>query len=1467
MTKPVVNNKITYQNINGLVSRHDSLINQSVKEGSSPTFGNLTLNGDGVIKGNLYVEGNTTILNTNVIEFEDNILLLNRLESGSGVTLNQSGLEIERGTLENYRMVYNEMDSTFKIGLISNLQAVATRQNTPLLNGVMTWNNTERRLDSSNTITIDLSLTSTQNATSITRASLLLSGGLSVQKDVRTPGELYLVGSNHSTSSVLYTNQTNNSLNITSPNDIYITPTSKIIIPNNKSIQIGDNLIVSQSITNDLNFTNSGNINFTLIAGKRINIPNQIPITFSTQTEKVFADGNNNMVVTSSQNVNLEPGINKKVYIPQDIGLIFGNNNQQISANLSNDLTIRSGNKIFLTPALLENVIIPTDNGVKFGNSGMQRISSDSTNLLTINSDSDIYLTSNNNKSVVITNTTRSTSVTSGALVINGGVGISKNVIIGESLTCASMYISGNINVAGTLTVVNITTNNLVDTNLTAGIARITTNLAAIGNSNTIGNIFTNSGNVGIGFTNPNYNLEVNGTAAFSTSISSANILGENSTITNTIVTNFSGGQANTDILNTRVLNIYSTENSVSITDGGSLTIYGGVSIAKKVLTSGIIQSINTTPSDSYTTGSLLLQGGLSINCTQNAISSSNGGSLSIKGGAAIGSDLYVGGFITCSENTSTNYLTINSTEESVNSSTGSVVTFGGISIKCSTNSINISNGGSFLTLGGASVAKDLHIGGSLNVQNTVIDTVTNTHGSNYMWNYFGRINDITAVSFCEIDFSNGIVQNTEGSLNYGLKLIVSINDTNCSVSHNYYGNVESSSLDKISCFVYNDSSDKFHLFLKVPPNTTTNINIRGKLGNTFNIINEGYNSTPNGNTSNYDISWSEIYSTNRESNLKYTFGNVDIQGPNLTITDEFPIIGKNNINTTSSRDLGLAFQLYQKSNDAALGEIVSENYALLDTLPNQSSANSTQIKFSTLTNSTDNYYNGWWIKIGSGTNTNQVRQIINYSGAQHIAHIDLPWTYQNPSEGDTVYLYNKQFVSFYFDNTDKTFKLIDNTRDPITKEITSSRYTNLSINHLSLNDTTSSLNSTTGSITSIGGISISNDTDAQSLTNGGSITTLGGASIGKKLYVSDNILLSDTQVTPDASLYIKHDTSTVILENDNNLYSYIDFIESGTSQRFGILSDSNNNQLSLTCSTSGNNPDNSDKALTINSSGFIGINTTSDINTALAVKTNNLISTDTNSGYIGLIAGNTSSMDPLISSKIVLYGNDANGSRGNINLASGTSGSIQFYTNLDTKRLEINNLGTVNILTTTISNSNTQGALVVNGGVSISNSINASSHTSGGALTIAGGTSIEKDCYIGGNIYVNGNISLSSSTILPIINFSNNINCTLISYSNNKLVKYSQEAILSFGVSITPNAASQNCQIEFSLPNRSAVFDKRMDLIASVVGYTDDDNLISLFNVLCVGVKNETKGLLKFQSASTAIHYFSIICRYTMDV
>lgn len=2202
MPKPIINNKITYQNINGLVSRHDSLLSQSVKEGDSPTFANLLLTGDGLIMGNLYVEGNTTILNTNVIEFEDNIVLLNRLETGNGVTLNQSGLEIERGTLENYRMVYNELDSTFKIGVVSNLQAVATRENSPLLNGIMTWNNVDKRLDSTNTILIDLSLNSTKNASSTTDASLVLSGGLAVQKDIHTPGQFYLTSSNHSTSSMLYTHHTSHSLHITSQNDIYLTPTSKILIPTNKILQLGDNTIVSENITKNLNITNYGDINFSLDAGKRISLPNQIPITFSTATEKVFADGSNNMVISSSQNINLEPGVNKKVFIPLDIGLTFSNNNQQISANINNDLSIIAGNNILITPGPLMDVGIPTDNAIKFGNSGNQRIRSDSTDLLSITSAGDItilpgtnrtvnipHIIFNNpsefiygsngnlligvNDSIIISNTNNATSGSSGSLYTLGGIGVSKtiyaesNIIIdsdesqsfivrknfsGQNIltvdstnngkvkilsgdgtaqnvslellsnsninykslvslktqddstngymigrgansfyegraftinipshsaysnigekpkfaittddcttelfsvetdtgniftkgffglsntepainpTTASFVVSGgigivknlvangsletstnstqallikdgsnnvvlnidtinndsilnssltitatsgnalrlnnaliadtiqntftnsftnyytntsdtsdisngalvisggvsinkklrvndtvylnngldlankritnvlnpidpqdaatksyvdlvkqglyvkdsvevatitngnlnsdfangsiidnytlqtgdrilikdqiseiengiyivqefgspiraedmssNMNGAGIFTFVKrgsingslgwicnslpgddiIGTNNLhftqftglgqveagnglsknfnvidvnvdnisleinndnlrikntaVGTGLTGGSGTVLqttsdqSHVTKVGTLNTgtwqastiqtfyggtgrtqftAGSILFGNGNnpintnsrlffdntqirLGVGTNQPQYNLHIasintsslylaSDTDGISATAKSEILMGYSGNIISSIgLTRTNNEYANNIYPNSLVIshdrtdsssiiqlatqqqnrmtilangnigintsnpssrlhitgtftatgqsNFTSTIDSSNITSG-SVVIRGGLGISRTTYIGGKLYIRDTTASTSLVDGAAVISGGVSIQSGQNAVGVGNGGALTVVGGTAIGGDLYVGGSINGSGSSSSTfaYLTLTATDESINLSTGSLVTFGGITIQCPTNATNVSNGGSFLTYGGGSIGQDFYvggnnyfygytnyhgsfdnllnfydefhqlrfsldrntitnnfslsrydnsglflektfdvenstgtiqfnnstvssnstsgsfvlmgglsinttetavsltngggltlaggasilkdvfiggniknlsttnsndissgalvinggvgihktvnIGGSLDVKNDVsfhskldlignslIDTINNTSISSNLWSYFGIINDTTSISFCEIDFYNGVNQDSSASLSYGLKLIVSINNTVCSASHNYYGTVSFDNVNKISSYIYKDPSDKFHLFVVSPPNTTTNVNVKAKLGNKFTIVNEGNGNIPDGSTSSFNnISWSEIYSTNRESNINYTFGDVNVEGVNFNVTDHFPVIGKNNINTTTFRDLGIAFQRFQQSNDSGTGEIVTDDYALVDTLPNQTSANSTQIKFSSALNDNDNYYNGWWIKIVSGSNSGQVRKIISYNGAQRVASIDSSWTTQNPSENDTVYLYNSQFVSFYFDDTNKTFKLIYNTRDPISKTITHYDYADLSINHLNISDTTPSFNVTTGSIISLGGISIQNTSDANSLTSGGSFTTLGGASIGKKLYVADNIILSDTHVTSSNSLHIKHDISNIYLENDTNSFSSIDFAEQGTLQRFGILADSINNQLSLTVSTTGNTPDSSNKVLTVNASGFIGINTTSNISTPLSLKSNNLISSDTNSGYLGLIAGNTSTMNPGIGSRIVLYGNEAINSKGNIDIASGTSGSISLYTNLDTKRLEINDLGTVNILTTTSTRSSTSGALVVSGGVGVAGTNNANGVSSGGALTVAGGASVMKDLYIGGNIYINGIINAAGSSTAPDVFFSNTVNCTFTGYENNKLLTFSQEAVLSFAVWVTPTAVSENCQIEFTLPGRLNSIDRRSEIMASATGYTDDDNLIPLFNVLCVGVKNETRAVLKFQSISTAIHYFTIICRYTMS-
>lgn len=81
---------------------------------------------------------------------------------------------------------------------------------------------------------------------------------------------------------------------------------------------------------------------------------------------------------------------------------------------------------------------------------------------------------------------------TGGGLSVFGGAAISKDLYVGGNATIANLEINGLTD-----------TINLTATTQTVATSRITTSLLALGNSNTVGNIFTTAGNVGLGITTP----------------------------------------------------------------------------------------------------------------------------------------------------------------------------------------------------------------------------------------------------------------------------------------------------------------------------------------------------------------------------------------------------------------------------------------------------------------------------------------------------------------------------------------------------------------------------------------------------------------------------------------------------------------------------------------------------------------------------------------------------------------------------------------------------------------------------------------------------------------------------------------------------------------------------------------------------------------------------------------------------
>jgi hypothetical protein len=409
MPKPALNNRNNRINVYGRVIAHDLFVNQGVSNNDSPTFASIFLTGDATIAGNLYVEGNTAILNSNVIEFEDNIIVINSKETGNGVTLNQAGFEIARGTLENYRFAFRESDSNFRIGLVSNMQAVATREDNPLLNGIMIWNNDEKRLDSSNTINIPIiTFQSTINSSSSSTGSMILNGGIGIRRDIFTDGRIFMGGSSLNKRTSIFTNLTNNNLVLTSDEEINFQPRTNISIPTNSRFIFGDsNKFIRSNLSNNMDITCNGDINLNLGFSRRLIIPNLSPIVFSTDNEKIFTDGFNNMVMQCSQDILLQPSINKKILIPNDIPIAFSTTSHQIKTNLSNDLLITSGRNIVLTP----------------------------------------------NNFIRITSTVPSTSITSGAIVLSGGLGMSGSLNVG-----GDMSVLGDLNVLGTTTTINTET-------------------------------------------------------------------------------------------------------------------------------------------------------------------------------------------------------------------------------------------------------------------------------------------------------------------------------------------------------------------------------------------------------------------------------------------------------------------------------------------------------------------------------------------------------------------------------------------------------------------------------------------------------------------------------------------------------------------------------------------------------------------------------------------------------------------------------------------------------------------------------------------------------------------------------------------------------------------------------------------------------------------------------------------------
>jgi hypothetical protein len=735
---------------------------------------------------------------------------------------------------------------------------------------------------------------------------------------------------------------------------------------------------------------------------------------------------------------------------------------------------------------------------------------------------------------ISIRDTTDALSITSGgALTVAGGASIEKilfanllnvnNATIGDSylinITNNNLY-SSNANIqnltSGNIISNNITTSVLI-TNYLEGISSSISNLSltygtlgnvVISNQNvinsTINNLYTNTANINVVFiTQGNIdnltvgNLHVNKNIEYNnivTNLSTANIISQHVTIANLLltygtfanlygsdlyttnltvsnlfsthlstanlssfnVTSINASSANSFITNSTIANILSS--NISTTNATISNLYNNdltstniqttnvtssnivsVNTASIYTTTGYLNITGTLPSFNSSTGTFISYGGISIDIIENATSITSGGGLTIAGGASIAKDLYIGYTLyvpnisssnissvygTVSHllganlnyiNSTFNNLYLTGTNPSSNSSSGSFISFGGISIDCTDNVTSLTSGGGLTIAGGASIAKSLVIGDTISsstVTTGIIYAVDSSINNIVSTNITSKFALLTNISNTNLISSNVLVSNiksTNSTITNGL--ITNISSNNLHSTDIYYTNLNGTS-------IYTNSLDANYI--------SNNISLISLTGSVSNLI-------------------------STKSTIK-----------NLQLT-----------NGTFSSLIGS----YIDVNNASISSLVSTNiFTTNETITNLLASN---ITTTTLIGTTSNFL---------------------YSTISNVLGINSSFT-------------NSTVINLNVSNITSS-SINANSITTSTLNVSSGQFINQTsafntFGSVYVTSTECSLNSTTASIVVSGGISIQCTENATSYTSGGSTTIEGGLAVNKDVYIGGSTWIS----------------------------------------------------------------------------------------------------------------------------------------------------------------------------------------------------------------------------------------------------------------------------------------------------------------------------------------------------------------------
>jgi hypothetical protein len=624
-----------------------------------------------------------------------------------------------------------------------------------------------------------------------------------------------------------------------------------------------------------------------------------------------------------------------------------------------------------------------------------------------------VLISSQNVTNSTITSLYSSTANVANLLVTQGNI---------ENLTVGNLHVNTNIEFNDIVT--NLSTANILSQYVTIANALFT--------YSTFANLYAIDGYI-TNLTVPNLlstNLSTSNLSSYN--LISVYSTSGNSFITNGTIANILSNNVNTT--NATATNLYNTNLTSSNIHATNITSTSVISVnaSSAYSTTGYLNLTGTIPSFNSSTGTFISYGGVSIDIIENATSITSGGGLTVAGGASIAKDVYIGYTLyvpnisssnisgiygTVSHLLGTNVNFVNSTfnnlfltgtTPSSNSSSGTFISFGGISINCTENVKSITSGGGLTISGGASIAKTLLVG--------------ETFGSN----------TITA----------GVIYATGST-------ITNILTTNLSGSNALITNISNTNLTTNSIISTNISSSN---------STFTNALITNVTGNTLRFT-DIYFTNLNGTS---------IYTNSLDAN--YINNNISLTSLTGSIT--------NLISTTSTiQNLKLTNGTFSN----LIGSYIDVNNASVSSLVSTNILTTNETTVNLLaTNITTTNLIGTSANIIYGTVSNLIGTNLDYTNSTivnlKVSDIVSTSVYATYSTIGTLIASTGTFI-----NNSSIFNTLGN---------------------IYVTGTESSLNSTTASVTIAGGLSLQTTTNATSSTSGGGLTVSGGLAVSKDTYI-----------------------------------------------------------------------------------------------------------------------------------------------------------------------------------------------------------------------------------------------------------------------------------------------------------------------------------------------------------------------------